>query len=144
MDNYIEAIQNGTLDELDTKAFKSYTEESALQTAKNNESNDSEENPQIKNPSKNENGTYTIKIGEDIINDITPEEFIVINQNQESLKNFVNFRTTLKELNLENIWPFRHDILIAIGSLDCNPNNGDYITGNELSIFLARITYATL
>ncbi|NDK09982.1 hypothetical protein GW846_04330 [Candidatus Gracilibacteria bacterium] len=75
---------------------------------------------------------------------LTEEEIRIIGSSEKEKQGFIHFKKTLDENNMQSCFPFRHQIFKAIGSLNFNISDGDYIGENELNIFLSKVTYATL
>lgn len=73
---------------------------------------------------------------------LTGEELQAISSSEVVKESFLHFKNTLEEYNLDQLFPFRHYIFRAIGSLDFNLKDGNYIWENELNIFLSKTTYA--
>lgn len=73
---------------------------------------------------------------------ITSKEFWVIKDNKEALDNLINFRNTLNELWLSQLWNYREKIFKSLknvyGFVSFN-EEGDFIDENELNRFLKAI-----
>lgn len=69
--------------------------------------------------------------------EINDEEFKTVSKSKEALDNLINFRNTLKELNLTWLWNYREKIFLWLGNL-INTKD-DYIWESELKMFLIAI-----
>ncbi len=74
---------------------------------------------------------------------LTEQELTLIASNENAKERFVEFRTTLKELWLTELWRYRNEIFRSIAGMSFSITDGDYISENELNIFLSKSVYAT-
>ncbi len=70
--------------------------------------------------------------------DITQKEFNIVQNNEKALENLINFRTTLDELHLGELWNVRNEIFSSLREkypILFNEND-DFLSEKELLIFL--------
>lgn len=80
------------------------------------------------------------------IENISSQELQTISGSQEALNNFIDFHQKLTNLKLLNLWPIRESIFTQIGNkYDTGwfvTNDENYLSENEVSIFLYTIMYS--
>lgn len=75
---------------------------------------------------------------------ISREEFRVVHNNPEALKNLIDFKSTLNELGINKLWDFRRDIFSALENKSGNSfdHNNDFLWESEVVNFLGNTLVA--
>lgn len=71
--------------------------------------------------------------------EISEKEFATIKENPEAKENLIHFHDFFKKLNLESVWEYRDQLILAIWNINIKPNDSDFIKDSELTKFWNKL-----